>query len=44
MSLYAAVRSREKDLQGYILECLKSMGESLMLIVYLLWQNISTSQ
>ena len=28
MSLYAAVRSREKDLQGYILECLKSMGLS----------------
>ncbi len=26
MSLYAAVRSREKDLQGYMLECLKSMG------------------
>ncbi len=26
MSLYAAVRSREKDLTGYMLECLKSMG------------------
>ena len=28
MSLYAAIRSREKDLQGYMLECLKSMGLS----------------